>query len=106
VIQKRRAHGPGVFGFLVLPSPRYFDATTLAEIASVAARLATERTCSGGMLLEEPVDGRVYRGEEYSRYVFYAAFQPFQHGLMIWRSDMKTIYVLYSSGQWTSYLDT
>lgn len=35
-----------------------------------------------------------------------AAFQPFEGGVMIWRGDTRTIYVLYDDGSWDAFEDT
>ena len=35
-----------------------------------------------------------------------AAFQPFERGSMIWREDLRRIYVLQEDGTWVSYEDT
>ncbi|MFQ5496158.1 MAG: WD40/YVTN/BNR-like repeat-containing protein [Phycisphaerae bacterium] len=35
-----------------------------------------------------------------------AAFQPFEGGVMIWRGDTRTIYVLYDDGSWDGFEDT
>ncbi|MFQ5857280.1 MAG: hypothetical protein ACE5LU_16865 [Anaerolineae bacterium] len=34
------------------------------------------------------------------------AFQPFEGGVMIWRADTRTIYVLYHDGSWDGFEDT
>jgi hypothetical protein len=36
----------------------------------------------------------------------WAAYQPFERGFMIWRSDTREIYVLYASGSYETYEDT
>jgi hypothetical protein len=36
----------------------------------------------------------------------YAAYQPFEMGLMFWRQDQRTIYVLQQDGTWAHYDDT
>ena len=33
------------------------------------------------------------------------AFQPFQHGTMVWRSDTREIYVLHGDGAWAAHDD-
>ncbi|MFQ5343407.1 MAG: hypothetical protein ACE5F6_17845, partial [Anaerolineae bacterium] len=35
-----------------------------------------------------------------------AAFQPFEGGVMIWRGDTQTIYVLYDDNSWNGFEDT
>lgn len=35
-----------------------------------------------------------------------AAFQPFENGYMVWRSDTRTIYVLHKDGRFEEYPDT
>jgi hypothetical protein len=35
-----------------------------------------------------------------------AAFQPFERGIMLWREDLRLIYVLQENGTWASYEDT
>ena len=35
-----------------------------------------------------------------------AAFQPFEQGLMFWRADERTIYVLHADSAWAHYIDT
>ncbi len=34
------------------------------------------------------------------------AFQPFERGMMFWRGDTQTIYVLYNDGSWQTFEDT
>lgn len=34
------------------------------------------------------------------------AYQPFQHGFMLWRGDTRLIYVIYNDGMWQSFVDT
>jgi len=58
--------GPGL-----LSPPRFFEATTLDELTDLAAIPPIERVCKERLILAQPVDGRVYRDERYSRYVFY-----------------------------------
>lgn len=36
----------------------------------------------------------------------FLAEQPFERGLMFWREDLRTIYVLYTDGSWGQYMDT
>ena len=36
----------------------------------------------------------------------FAAFQPFERGVMFWREDLKHIYVLQNDGTWSSHEDT
>ncbi len=36
----------------------------------------------------------------------WAAYQPFEGGQMVWRSDTREIYVLYSDGDYETYVDT
>jgi hypothetical protein len=36
----------------------------------------------------------------------WAAYEPFEHGHMIWRSDSREIYVLYDDGGYETYTDT
>lgn len=77
--------GPGL-----LPPPRFFDATTLEELSDLATIPAVERPCGERLVLAAPVDGRVYRGEEYSRYVFYnnLVVQDPGGGLLTWRDGL------------------
>lgn len=35
----------------------------------------------------------------------YAAYQPFEHGFMLWRDDTDEIYVFYSNDDWARYID-
>jgi len=35
----------------------------------------------------------------------YAAYQPFEHGFMLWRDDTDEIYVFYANGDWARYID-
>jgi hypothetical protein len=35
-----------------------------------------------------------------------AALGPFERGVMIWRSDLRTIYAIFGDGGWRSYRDT
>jgi hypothetical protein len=35
-----------------------------------------------------------------------AAWQPFEQGLMLWRADDRSIYVLHADGEWERYADT
>ncbi|MFQ5856871.1 MAG: two-component regulator propeller domain-containing protein [Anaerolineae bacterium] len=58
--------GPGL-----LPQPRFFDATSLDELADLTEMPAVERGCNDRLTLADPVNGRVYRGERYSRYRFF-----------------------------------
>ncbi|MBC8253056.1 MAG: hypothetical protein H8E35_03390, partial [Ardenticatenia bacterium] len=52
-----------------LPAPRFFDATTLAELTDWADLPGVEQACEGRFILADPLDARVYRGASYSRYV-------------------------------------
>ena len=36
----------------------------------------------------------------------WAAYEPFEHGHMIWRSDTREIYVLYDDGSYETFTDT
>ena len=36
----------------------------------------------------------------------WAAYEPFEEGYMVWRSDTREIYVLYTDGRYESYEDT
>ena len=36
----------------------------------------------------------------------FVAVQPFQHGLMFWRQDLRQVYVLHQDGTWAAYQDT
>jgi hypothetical protein len=36
----------------------------------------------------------------------WAAYEPFEHGFMIWRSDTREIYVLYDDAGYETYTDT
>jgi hypothetical protein len=36
----------------------------------------------------------------------WAAYEPFSHGHMVWRSDTREIYVLYADGHYETYEDT
>lgn len=58
--------GPGT-----LPPPRFFDAATLEELTDLATIPPVERGCNDRLILSGPADGLIYRGERYSRYVFY-----------------------------------
>jgi photosystem II stability/assembly factor-like uncharacterized protein len=58
--------GPGM-----LPPPRFFDATTLKEVTDPGQVPPVERACEERLVLAEPVDGRVYKGDRYSRYASY-----------------------------------
>jgi len=51
--------------------PRFFNAATLDEIAEPAQTPAIQRGCEGQLILADPVDGRTYRTERYTRYVVY-----------------------------------
>jgi hypothetical protein len=58
--------GPGK-----IPPPRFFDATTLQEITDLAETPPVEYGCQERPILAAPVDGLVYRGQRYRRYVYY-----------------------------------
>jgi photosystem II stability/assembly factor-like uncharacterized protein len=78
--------GPGT-----LPPPRFFDATTLAEISSAAGQPGIARACNGRMILAEPVGGRVYRSEAYSRYAFFNNLSVYDLDgrLLTWRDGLS-----------------
>ncbi|MBU0495625.1 MAG: hypothetical protein KKA73_23925 [Chloroflexi bacterium] len=73
-----------------LPQPRYFDATTLTELTDTAQLPALERACDRHALLVEPVDGRVYRQDNYSRYEFFNNLLVYDSGgnLITWRDGL------------------
>ncbi|HFD38973.1 MAG TPA: hypothetical protein ENJ31_03870, partial [Anaerolineae bacterium] len=77
--------GPGT-----LPPPRFFDATSLEELTDLARLPAVERGCGDRLILAEPVQGRVYRGERYSRYVFYNNLLVYdlEGRLLTWRDGL------------------
>jgi hypothetical protein len=77
--------GPGM-----MPPPRFFDATTLKEITDPAGIPPYEYRCGDRLVLTGPVDGRVVRGERYSRYVFYNNLLVYDlaGNLLTWRDGL------------------
>jgi photosystem II stability/assembly factor-like uncharacterized protein len=78
--------GPGT-----LPLPRFFDAATLDEITDPTAIPPVEGGCEGSVILGDPVDGRVYRGEVYSRYESFNNLLVYDlaGNLLTWRDGLS-----------------
>ncbi|MBN1976957.1 MAG: hypothetical protein JW918_06110 [Anaerolineae bacterium] len=70
--------------------PRFFDATTLEPITDPAQTPAAVKGCEERFILNEPVDGRTYRGEKYARYTVYNNLMVYGPGgaLETWRDGL------------------
>jgi photosystem II stability/assembly factor-like uncharacterized protein/streptogramin lyase len=69
--------------------PRFFDATTLEPITDPAQTPAVTKGCEERFILNEPVDGRTYRGEKYARYTVYNNLMAYNHdGAETWRDGL------------------
>lgn len=75
---------------------------TITATATITATVTPEQEC-----LFEPASAFMARYEvaqfgcaEADATIVWAAWQPFQHGSMLWRSDTDQAYVFYSGGQW------
>jgi photosystem II stability/assembly factor-like uncharacterized protein len=62
--------------------PRFFDATTLEPITDPAQTPAATKGCEERLILNEPIDGRTYQGEQFVRYTVY-------NNLMAYGADGK-----------------
>jgi|GEM_PF-933912 len=96
------------------PPPRFFDATTLTEITDPAQTPPVERGCRQQLMLAEAVNGQVFRGEHYSRYVFYnnllvsdldGSLQTWRDGLALGVTNPNTGQMYVPHGEDTLVLD-
>ena len=83
------------------PPPRFFDAATLDEITDLSETPPVERGCQHRLILAEPVDGRVYRGEHYNRYISYnnLLVSDLAGSLLTWRDGLGLGVTNPSTGQ-------
>jgi hypothetical protein len=78
------------------PQPRFFEATTLAELTDLAQLPAVEYSCYDRKLtrrkaiLAEPVVGHIYRGDTYLRYTAFANLLVYDlaGNLVSWRDGL------------------
>ena len=81
--------------------PRFFDATTLEEITDLAQTPAVRRDCRGRLILAEPVNGRTYRTERFTRYIVYNNLLVYGPGgtLETWRDGLPGGMIHPATGQ-------
>jgi hypothetical protein len=77
------------------------DATTLDEITELAQMPAVQRGCGDRPMLADPVDGRTYRSERYTRYIVYnnLLVSGPDSGLETWRDGLPPGIINSSTGQ-------
>jgi hypothetical protein len=71
------------------------------------------RDANGALHKAYVIVGIICRYDEYmahrcplSQDIIWAAYEPFERGHMVWRSDTQEIYVLYADGSYETYEDT
>jgi photosystem II stability/assembly factor-like uncharacterized protein len=80
--------------------PRFFDATTLAEVADPARQPVLQEQCGSQQTLQPPVDNRLYRPAVYARYVVFnnLLVTDLAGTLLTWRDGLGPLFVNGNTG--------
>ncbi len=83
------------------PPPRFFDATTLTELANPASQPVMQDSCSSDRALLPPIQGRIYRQVYYARYVLFRNLNVYdlQGHLITWRDGLYASFIDPNTGQ-------